>query len=116
MSANGVHSHYFATISAKRETVMSKKIFVGGLAWATTSEGLRKAFEAYGEVTEAKVITDRETGRSKGFGFVTMQNDADAEAAIQEMNGKELDKRAIRVNEANPTSKPNGRRPYKREN
>lgn len=95
---------------------MSKKIFVGGLAWATTSEGLRKAFESFGEVTEAKVITDRETGRSRGFGFVTMQNDADADAAINEMNGKELDKRAIRVNEANQINKSNGRRPYKHEN
>ena len=80
---------------------MSKKLFVGGLAWATTSEGLQKAFEQYGEIVEAKVITERETGRSRGFGFVTMADNGAADAAIQALDGKELDGRAIRVNEAN---------------
>lgn len=78
-----------------------KKLFVGGLAWATTSEGLRKTFEPYGEVTEAKVITERDTGRSRGFGFVTFTDDAAADAAVSALDGKELDGRAIRVNEAN---------------
>ena len=89
---------------------MSKKLFVGGLAWATTSESLRKAFEVYGDVAEAKVITDRETGRSRGFGFVTMTN-----AAIAAMDGKELDGRAVRVNEASPSNKSGGRRPNRRD-
>lgn len=86
---------------------MSKKLFVGGLAWATTSEGLHKAFEQFGEVTDAKVITDRETNRSRGFGFVTFTDDSAAAAAISGMDGKDLDGRTIRVNEANQT-KPAG--------
>ena len=87
-----------------------KKLFVGSLAWATTSESLKKAFEAYGVVTDAKVITDRETGRSRGFGFVTFENDADAEKAISEMDSHELDGRKIRVNEANQDQARSGRR------
>ena len=93
-----------------REAVRSKKLFIGGLAWATTSDGLRKAFEAYGSVTEAKVITDRETNRSRGFGFVTYTEDASADAAIAAMDGKELDGRSIRVNEANQTKPAGGNR------
>ena len=90
---------------------MAKKLFVGGLAWATTSEGLRKAFEEFGEVIDAKVITERETGRSRGFGFVTLAEDAAASTAISEMDGKELEGRAIRVNEANqPKPVSGGRR------
>ncbi|MGB1014671.1 MAG: RNA recognition motif domain-containing protein [Nannocystaceae bacterium] len=79
---------------------MSKKLFVGGLAWATSTEGLHSAFENYGPVREAKVITDRDTGRSRGFGFVTYEDDGDAERAMQEMDGADLDGRRIRVNEA----------------
>ncbi|MDP6943866.1 MAG: RNA-binding protein [Myxococcota bacterium] len=67
---------------------MSSKLFVGGLAWATTDETLRGHFQACGEVTEAKVITDRETGRSRGFGFVTF---TDAEAAICSEKGTQND-------------------------
>ena len=90
---------------------MAKKLFVGGLAWATTSEGLRKAFEEFGEVIDAKVITERETGRSRGFGFVTLADDAAASPAISAMDGKELEGRAIRVNEANqPKPVSGGRR------
>ena len=90
---------------------MAKKLFVGGLAWATTSEGLRKAFEEFGDVIDAKVITERETGRSRGFGFVTLADDAAASTAISEMDGKELEGRAIRVNEANqPKPVSGGRR------
>lgn len=95
---------------------MAKKIFVGGLAWATTSDSLRKAFEAFGDVAEAKVITDRETNRSRGFGFVTMVNAADADAAIAAMDGKELDGRTVRVNEASPSNKSGARRPPRRDN
>ena len=87
---------------------MSKNIFVGSLAWATTSEGLERAFSQYGSVTSAKVITDRETGRSKGFGFVEMSSDEEAENAISALNGKELDGRAIVVNEARPPAPRSG--------
>jgi cold-inducible RNA-binding protein len=79
---------------------MSKKLFVGGLSWGTTDEGLHGAFSRFGEIVEAKVITDRETGRSRGFGFVTFANDEGAVTAINEMNGTELDGRTIKVNEA----------------
>src|SRR5690625_6216606 len=80
---------------------MARKLFVGGIAWATTNEGLREAFERFGEVEDARIITDRDTGRSRGFGFVTFQDDDAAQAAIQEMDGEELDGRRLRVNEAN---------------
>lgn len=79
---------------------MSKKLFVGGLAWATDSDGLSRAFEGYGELVEAVVVTDRETGRSRGFGFVTFADPAHADRAIEEMDGKEVDGRPIKVNEA----------------
>jgi RNA recognition motif-containing protein len=79
---------------------MSKKLFVGGLSWGTTDETLNGAFSKFGEIAEAKVITDRETGRSRGFGFVTFANDENAASAIAEMNGTELDGRTIKVNEA----------------
>ena len=79
---------------------MSKNIFVGSLAWATTSEGLEQAFAQYGVVTSAKVISDRDTGRSKGFGFVEM--DTGGDEAIEALNGADLDGRQIVVNEARP--------------
>lgn len=79
---------------------MSKKLFVGGLSWGTTDDGLHQAFSQFGEIVEAKVITDRETGRSRGFGFVTFANDDGATKAISEMDGTELDGRTIKVNEA----------------
>jgi RNA recognition motif-containing protein len=80
---------------------MAKKLFVGGLSWNTTEEALRKAFETFGTVTEAKTIVDRETGRSRGFGFVTFAESEAADAAVLKMNGGQLDGRTIRVNEAN---------------
>jgi cold-inducible RNA-binding protein len=80
---------------------MNSKLFVGGLSWGTDDDGLRAAFEAFGDVTEAKVITDRETGRSRGFGFVTYQDAGDAREAIEKMNGAQLDGRTLTVNEAN---------------
>ncbi|HJL18274.1 MAG TPA: RNA-binding protein [Sandaracinaceae bacterium LLY-WYZ-13_1] len=79
---------------------MTNKLFVGGLAWATNDQGLRSAFEAFGEVVDAKVITDRETGRSRGFGFVTFADADSARQAMEEMDGQELDGRNLRVNEA----------------
>ena len=79
---------------------MEKKLFVGGLAWATDDEGLRVAFEQFGEITYAKVIFDRDTGRSRGFGFVSFADPAAADEAVAKMNDAEVDGRRIRVNEA----------------
>ena len=76
------------------------KLFVGGLAWATTAETLKQAFESFGAVTEATVVTDRETGRSRGFGFVAFENDTDGKKALESMEGAVLDGRNIRVSEA----------------
>lgn len=77
---------------------MSSKIFVGGLSWGTDDSGLHEAFSSYGEITDAKVITDRETGRSRGFGFVTYKSGDDAQSAIEAMNGADLDGRTLNVN------------------
>ena len=79
---------------------MSKKLFIGGLSWGTDADGLRNAFEQYGEITDAAVISDRDTGRSRGFGFVTFADGSDADNAIAAMNGHELDGRTLNVNEA----------------
>ncbi|WP_428268311.1 RNA recognition motif domain-containing protein [Haliangium sp.] len=79
---------------------MSSKLFVGGLSWDTNDQSLAAAFAPLGQIIEAKVITDRDTGRSRGFGFVTFEAPADAQKAIAEMDGTELDGRTIRVNEA----------------
>lgn len=85
---------------------MANKLFVGGLDWNTDNNGLQQAFSEYGEVVEASVITDRETGRSRGFGFVTFADAAAANAAITAMDGKSLDGRTVRVNHAE--DKPRG--------
>jgi RNA recognition motif-containing protein len=79
---------------------MSNKLFVGGLSWNTNDAELRGAFEKFGEVVEAKVITDRDTGRSRGFGFVTFADGGAAQTAMQEMDGSMLDGRSLKVNEA----------------
>ena len=79
---------------------MTKKLFVGGLSSGTDDEALSQAFSKFGTVSEAKVVSDRETGRSRGFGFVSFANDSDAMTAITAMDGKELDGRTIKVNEA----------------
>lgn len=76
------------------------RCFVGGLAWATDDHNLQAAFSQYGEILDAKIINDRETGRSRGFGFVTFGSEESMRQAIEEMNGKELDGRSITVNEA----------------
>jgi RNA recognition motif-containing protein len=89
---------------------MAKKLFVGGLSWDTTDDGLRQAFASYGEITEAKVITDRDTGRSRGFGFVTFTQDEDAKKAISQMDGTSLDGKTIKVNEAQEKSPRGGGR------
>ena len=79
---------------------MATKLFVGSLAWATTDDSLAALFSQVGTVTSARVITDRATGRSKGFGFVEMSTDEEAQKAVAELNGKDLDGRQITVNEA----------------
>lgn len=81
---------------------MATKLFIGSLAWGTTDDSLKAFFEQAGTVVSANVIVDRDTNRSKGFGFVEMSSDEEAKAAIDQLNGKELDGRAIVVNEARP--------------
>lgn len=88
---------------------MAKKLFVGGLSWNTTNDSLHQAFSAFGEVVEAKVVTDRETGRSRGFGFVTFKDEAAANEAAAKLDGTRLDGRVIRVSEAHSKDSRSGR-------
>ena len=81
---------------------MSKRLYVGGLPYSTTSDSLKATFSKAGAVTSATVIIDKMSGRSKGFGFVEMENDAEATAAIDMFNGNELEGRKVTVNEARP--------------
>ncbi len=93
----------------EEKDLMTKRIFVGGLAWATDTHGLRAAFEQFGTVEDAHVVQDRETGRSRGFGFVTFSEEAEATKAIAEMDGQELDGRRLRVDGAHERgSRPRG--------
>uniref|UniRef100_A0A7S3A076 RRM domain-containing protein n=1 Tax=Rhodosorus marinus TaxID=101924 RepID=A0A7S3A076_9RHOD len=102
-----------AVCRKRTETVMSmKKLFVGGISWATNDDILREMFATYGSVLDAKVIYDRDTGRSRGFGFVTFEEDGDAEEAMGALDGEEVDGRIIRVNEAKER---NPRRGYRNE-
>ncbi len=81
---------------------MAKKLYVGGIAYSTSNDGLKAAFAKAGAVVSATIIMDKMTGRSKGFGFVEMSNDAEADAAIAMWNGQELDGRKLTVNVARP--------------
>jgi cold-inducible RNA-binding protein len=81
---------------------MSKKLYVGNLSYGVRDSDLEEMFAAYGSVQSAQVIVDRDTGRSKGFGFVEMENDQEAKAAITGLNGKEMEGRTLTVNEARP--------------
>lgn len=81
---------------------MSTKVYVGNLAFGVSDDELKELFASYGEVTEATVIKDKYSGRSKGFGFVTFADEAAAQKAISEMNGKDVQGREIKVNEARP--------------
>lgn len=81
---------------------MARKLFVGGLPYRTTGDELKDAFSQAGEVATASIVTDRETGRSRGFGFVEMANDGDAEKAISMWNGKDFGGRTLTVSEARP--------------
>jgi RNA recognition motif-containing protein len=84
------------------ECNMATKLFIGSLAWGTNDDSLKDFFSAAGTVVSANVIVDRDSNRSKGFGFVEMSSDEEAKKAIDELNGKELDGRAIVVSEARP--------------
>jgi RNA recognition motif-containing protein len=86
---------------------MNNRLYVGNLAFHTTEDVLTRAFQACGEVVETKLILDRETGRSRGFAFVVMSNPEEAQRAISQMNGADLDGRPLRVNEAEER-KPHG--------
>ncbi|TPX42430.1 hypothetical protein SeLEV6574_g05609 [Synchytrium endobioticum] len=100
------HQHQ-PRISARHEAVPNTKLFVGNLAWATDEYSLQSAFSAYGVITEAVILRDRESGRSRGFGFVTYASTEEASVAIQNMNGRELDGRGLRVNLASERAKDN---------
>jgi len=77
-------------------------IYVGNLSYSMSEDELRDAFSAFGQVASAKILMDRETGRSRGFGFVEMPNDSEAEKAIAQLNGKDVGGRPLRINEARP--------------
>jgi cold-inducible RNA-binding protein len=79
-----------------------KNIFVGNLSFGATESSVRSLFEAYGTVDRVSIVTDRDTGQARGFGFVEMSVNADADRAINELNGRDLDGRALNVNEARP--------------
>jgi RNA recognition motif-containing protein len=89
---------------------MGKKLYVGNLAYGVTDSTLQQMFEPFGSVQSAQVIMDRDTGRSKGFGFVEMGSDQEAKAAIAGLNGKEMDGRSLTVNEARPKTEGGGGR------
>ncbi len=81
---------------------MSKRIYVGGLPFKTTEEEMNTLFATYGQVTSAKLITDRDSGQSRGFGFVEMANDAEAVTAMEKLNGSDFGGRKLTINEARP--------------
>ena len=87
-------------------------IYVGNLSYGVDEKALEKAFEEFGEVTSVKIITDKFTGRSKGFAFVEMANDEDGNEAINSLNGKEMDNRSVTVSEARPKREDNRRSRY----
>ena len=93
---------------------MAKKLYVGNLSYNTTEDGLRDLFGQFGTVNSANIIIDRDTRRSKGFGFVELEENDAADAAISELDGKELDRRNLRVNEAISKPRNNDRGGYRR--
>ncbi len=90
------------SISLRTYSIMAMKLYIGGLAWATTDETLKAYFSQLGEVASARIVMERDTGRSRGFGFVEYADDAAGHEAIAKLNGTELDGRAISVSEARP--------------
>jgi RNA recognition motif-containing protein len=97
-----------AAMTERRDT-LGNRLFIGGLSWDTDDSGLRTAFEPFGELDDVKVITDRDSGRSRGFGFVTFADPGDAQSAMTAMDGSVLDGRSLRVNEANQRERSGGR-------
>jgi RNA recognition motif-containing protein len=87
---------------------MGKNLYVGNMSYDTTQERLQELFQAHGEVTSVNIITDRETGRPRGFGFVEMATEEGASAAITALDGRDVDGRALRVNEAKPRAPRSG--------
>ena len=100
--AAGRHTSCVARYDPRSDQALSTNLFVGNLSFSTTNDSLRSAFEEFGEVTSANVITDRETGRSRGFGFVEMASQEAANNAIEELDGSEIDGRRVNVNVARP--------------
>jgi len=95
-------------VASAKEVKMAKKIYVGNLSFSTTEDSLSDSFAQYGEVLSSVIVTDRYTGRSRGFGFVEMQDDNAADAAISALDGQELDGRNLRVNVANSKPRSSG--------
>jgi len=89
---------------------MAVKLFVGGLSFSTSSDRLREVFAAHGSVESARVVTDRDTGRSRGFGFVEMASEQDAQQAVSRLNGQDVDGRQIKVEVAKPSERGGGDR------
>jgi RNA recognition motif-containing protein len=89
---------------------MAKRLYVGNLAYTVTSDELQQTFEEFGRVTSAEVLSDRETGRSRGFGFVEMANDDEADAAVEALDGNDFQGRRLTVNEARPRTPGGGSR------
>lgn len=92
---------------------MATKLYVGNLSWTTRQENLQEAFSKCGTVASATIIMDRQTGRSKGFGFIEMSTDEEAQAAIQAWDGQDLDGRKLKVNEARPMEERPPRRNFR---
>jgi cold-inducible RNA-binding protein len=95
--------------SATRKEKLMKNIFVGNLSYGATEDSVRAMFEAYGTVDRVSIVTDRDTGQARGFGFVEMSVNAEADRAISELNGRDLDGRALNINEARPKEDRGGR-------
>jgi RNA recognition motif-containing protein len=93
---------HFDQRKRKEGVFMGKKLYVGGISYNTTDDQLHDLFSSAGTVESAKIVMDRDTGRSKGFGFVEMASEAEAQSAIQKLNGSEADGRRLTVNEARP--------------
>ncbi len=87
-----------------------KNLFIGNMSFKTTETELRSLFEPFGQISRVNVVTDRDTGQARGFGFVEMVNDGEAQKAITSLNGKEVDGRALNVNEARPKTERSGPR------
>jgi RNA recognition motif-containing protein len=108
--AHPIRSFFFHSQKGERYISMSTKLYVGNLAFQTTNQDLQQLFGQAGTVQSASVVEDRDTGRSRGFAFVEMSNEQEANSAIQQFNGKEFDGRALKVNEAKPRENRGGGR------